>query len=69
VQFLVPIGDFSSLVDPDQGVFRFGGRGGLVDADTNGELVLFCRGEEALDEFRVVDGFAELQRWIRIDVV
>ena len=40
-----------------------------MDADVDGQLVLSGGFEEALDEFGVVDGFAEFQGWIRADVV
>lgn len=40
-----------------------------MDADVDGQLVLFGGFEQALDEFRVVDGFAEFKGRVGVDVV
>lgn len=54
------MGDFSLGRDPDKGVFHFlSVRGdGFVDADGDGEIVLFCAILQTEDEFRGCDWLA-----------
>ncbi len=69
MQLLVAMRDLSFFVDPDQSILRFGLIGWLVDPYVDGETVLARALEEALDEFRVFDRFAEFERWVGVNVI
>jgi hypothetical protein len=65
---LVALRDLALLVDPEEGVFEFlrvRVVARLVDSDGDGKGVLFRRFLEAKNEWRFVDGLAELLGLLR----